>query len=72
MLGVSKVLVTDLPSRFCRFQYQCGTYEMAQELLKHYRMLTANDTSSNNTSKQLNALWGSLACCVRRAPGPAE
>ena len=45
---------------------------MAQELLKHYRVLTANDTSANNTGKQLNALWGSLACCVRRAPGPAE
>jgi len=49
---------------YAKFQYQCGTYEMAQELLKHYRVLTANDTSANNTSKQLNALWGSLACCI--------
>ena len=38
---------------------------MASELLKHYRALTANDTQAGNSQKQLLALWGSLACCVR-------
>jgi translation initiation factor 3 subunit E len=49
---------------YAKFQYQCGNYAMAGELLKHYRILTANDTQTGNTNKQLLALWGSLACCV--------
>jgi translation initiation factor 3 subunit E len=49
---------------YAKFQYQCGSYSMASELLKHYRALTANDTQAGNSTKQLLALWGSLACCI--------
>lgn len=49
---------------YSKFQYNCGNYTMAAELLKHYRVLTANDTQTGNTNKQLLALWGSLACSV--------
>lgn len=56
--------IMDALFSYAKFQYQCGDYKLAVEILKHYRVLTAQDTARCDTSIQLAALWGTLACHI--------
>jgi translation initiation factor 3 subunit E len=46
---------------FGKLQYEAGQYEMAFELLKHFRLLSMHDSDKSYMSKQLPAMWGQLA-----------
>lgn len=41
---------------YAKFQYECGDYSAAAELLYHFRVL------STDPEKSVNSLWGKLAC----------
>jgi len=45
--------------KFAKFQYECGDYETAREMLSNYLNLTQSATS---TPMGFNALWGKFAC----------
>mmetsp|Transcript_120539 Transcript_120539/g.300699 ORF Transcript_120539/g.300699 Transcript_120539/m.300699 type:complete len:459 (-) Transcript_120539:136-1512(-) len=48
--------------RYAKMQFDCGNYELAAALLKHYRNMP--HASETLTDKQVTALWGSAACAL--------
>jgi len=50
---------------YSRLLFDCGNYELAVLLLKHYRSITmSQEADSPATEKQYWAIWGTLASCI--------
>jgi translation initiation factor 3 subunit E len=47
--------------KFAKFQYECGEYGKAYEMLSNYLTLTQSGTS---TAMGFNAVWGKFACQI--------
>jgi len=50
---------------YARLLFDCGNYELAAVLLKHYRSLTMSQEADRPvTEKQFNSIWGTLAANI--------
>lgn len=56
----------DILWEYARLLFDCGNYELAMILLKHYKSLTTQSQEADRpvTEKQFWAIWGSLASCI--------